>query len=195
MSAPHQAPLLDAQAGLPPGMRYVEEFLDAEEEAALLRAIAVLPLHNARYKEYTARRRTTAFGVTFDFTGNRMVQAPPIPDFLLHLRERVGCLAQVRADTFAHALVTEYPVGAALGWHRDVGAFAVVAGVSLGSACRMRLRPYPPPAGRSGPRASLELMPRSAYVLREQARWAWEHAIPPTPGLRWSITLRTLRSR
>ena len=176
-------------------MRYLEDFLDVDEEESLAQSIARLTLQHARYKAYTAQRRTAGFGVTFDFEGNRMVDAAPIPAFLLPLRARVARLAQVDEARFAHALVTEYSPGAALGWHRDVGAFGLVAGVSLASGCRMRMRPYPPPEGRSGPRVNLGLAPRSAYVLRNEARWAWEHAIAPTPGLRYSITFRTLRDR
>jgi len=38
---------------------------------------------------------------------------------------------------------------------------------------------------------SLELAPRSAYVLRAEARWGWQHSVAPTPALRYSITFRT----
>lgn len=195
MQAAHQAPLLDVEPAFPAGMTYVESFIAAAEEAALVAHVEALPLQCARYKEYTAQRRTAAFGAVFDFEGNRLVDAPPIPAFLLPLRARVARLAALHEDVFVHALITEYSTGAALGWHRDVGAFAVVAGVSLGSACRMRLRPHPPPPGRSGPRVNVELAPRSAYILRDEVRWAWEHCVPPTPALRYSITFRTLRAR
>ena len=40
----------------------------------------------------------------------------------------------------------------------------------------------------------LELEPRSAYVLGGAARSAWQHSIPPTKDLRYSITFRTLRN-
>jgi alkylated DNA repair dioxygenase AlkB len=55
----------------------------------------------------------------------------------------------------------------------------------------MRFRPYPP-RGRAKDVLSIELAPRSAYVLRDDARWRWQHSIPPTHALRYSITLRTL---
>ena len=29
--------------------------------------------------------------------------------------------------------------------------------------------------------------------MREASRWDWQHAIAPTPGLRYSVTFRTLR--
>jgi alkylated DNA repair dioxygenase AlkB len=39
----------------------------------------------------------------------------------------------------------------------------------------------------------LELARRSAYVLAGKARSAWQHSIPATPGLRYSVTFRTLK--
>jgi hypothetical protein len=59
----------------------------------------------------------------------------------------------------------------------------------LGGTATMRLRPFPP-----RPRArilTLELQPRSAYVLRGEARWGWQHSIAPTPELRYSVTFRS----
>ena len=57
--------------------------------------------------------------------------------------------------------------------------------------CRMRFRPYPPRADKRDGVFALTLEPRSAYVLQRDARWRWQHMIPPTPELRYSITFRT----
>ena len=38
-------------------------------------------------------------------------------------------------------------------------------------------------------------LPRSAYVIQGAARWLWQHHIPPTEQLRYSITYRTWRPR
>jgi alkylated DNA repair dioxygenase AlkB len=55
----------------------------------------------------------------------------------------------------------------------------------------MRFRHYPPkPRERS---IAIELAPRSIYRLEDAARWDWQHSVPPTPGLRYSITFRSLR--
>ncbi len=88
------------------------------------------------------------------------------------------------------ALVTHYPPGAGIGWHRDAPAFGLVVGVSLLGACRFRFQ-----QGRGAARRTrtVELAPRSAYVLDGAARWAWQHAIPPAQGRRYSVTFRTLR--
>jgi hypothetical protein len=38
------------------------------------------------------------------------------------------------------------------------------------------------------------LQPRSGYLLSGAARYAWQHSIPPTKALRYSITFRTLKA-
>jgi alkylated DNA repair dioxygenase AlkB len=176
------------------GLAYAPAFITAEEEASLLRAIAALPLREAQYKQYTARRRIASFGASYDFADNTLHEAPPIPDFLLPLRARVAQWLGLAEEVFTQALLTEYRPGTELGWHRDVPQFGIVAGISLGSACRMRFRPWPVRANPREGAFTLELAPRSAYVLRGDARWRWQHSIAPTPALRHSVTLRTKAS-
>ena len=64
-------------------------------------------------------------------------------------------------------------------------------GLSLLGSARMRLRPYPPPKGRSADTRVLELPRRSAYLIEGPARWQWQHCISETSELRYSISLRT----
>ncbi len=180
---------------LPEGMRLEQAFISREEESALLAHIAGLDLRPAQYKGYTARRRTASFGYAYDFDDNALLAAGPIPDFLLPLRERVAAWTAHAADAFGHALVTEYAPGTPLGWHRDVPQFEIVVGISLASACRMRFRPWPVQASARAGVIAVALEPRSAYVLEGAARWRWQHSIPPTPGLRYSITFRTRSTR
>jgi alkylated DNA repair dioxygenase AlkB len=89
-------------------------------------------------------------------------------------------------------LIQRYPPGAPIGWHRDSPSYELVAGVSLAGPARMRLR-----RGPADDRVAYEqpLEPRSAYVLSGEARWKWEHHVPPAKELRYSITFRSLRAR
>ena len=175
-----------------PGLCYVPEFVSEPEAAQLLALIGELPFHEAQYKEWHARRRIVSFGGRYDFTRNLLSEAPPIPEFLLPLRERIAGFANVAPDSIQHAMVAEYQPATPLGWHRDVPDFEVIMGVSLLGKARMRFRPWPPqPNARAT--FAIDLAPRSAYVLREEARWHWQHAISPTKELRYSITFRTRR--
>ena len=180
-------------APFPRGMAYREALLAPPEEAQLLSVLGALPFQEARYKQYTAKRRTVSYGSSYDFTANASLPAPAIPDFLLPLRERVASWAEVPAAAFVQALIAEYSPGTQLGWHRDVPEFEILAGVSLAGACRMRFRPYPWSADKKKAIFALELQPCSAYILRDEARWQWQHSIPPTKTLRYSVTFRTRR--
>lgn len=188
-----QRVLFDGVQAGPPGLRYEHDFIDADEERRLLEQIRTLPFLEAEYRGYTAKRRIVSYGAGYDFDANVLRPAPPVPAFLHPLRAKVAQRLELDALAFTHALVTEYVPGTQLGWHRDVPDFALVVGVSLGTPCRMRFRPYPPQRGQRV--FVLELAPRSMYVLAGAARWQWQHGIPPTPGLRYSITFRTLAPR
>jgi alkylated DNA repair dioxygenase AlkB len=199
---PAQQELFGPALAFPEGLQYRDDFVTLEEEAALLAAIGELPLIEARYRGYTARRRVLSFGTRYDFDDNQLQPADPLPGFLLPLRERAAAWAGVAPEALAAALVAEYRPGTPLGWHRDVPDYEIVVGVSLGAPARMRLRPYPPlpappPAQAGGSKAKgvipLDLAPRSAYILRGVARWGWQHSIAPTRALRHSITFRTRR--
>jgi len=137
-----------------------------------------------------AKRRVRHFGWSYTYDSARIGPGPEIPEFLLPVRARLAGFASVAPDDLAEALVTEYPAGAGIGWHRDAPAFGIVAAVSLGSSCRMRFR-----RGKVGAWETAEetLAPRSAYAITGEARSGWQHGIPPAANKRWSVTFRTLR--
>jgi alkylated DNA repair dioxygenase AlkB len=190
---PEQSELFGAAApALPEGFVYQPEFLTIEEERALVAEIARLPLEQAKYREYTARRRVAYFGHDYDFTANRLGDAPPIPAFLEPLRAKLAGWMGIAPGELVTVLVAEYSPGTPLGWHRDAPDYERVAGVSLGGWARMRLRRFP--LQKEKPLV-LELAPRSAYQMTGAARWQWQHSIPPTKELRYSITWRTLRQK
>lgn len=178
---------------LPPGLTYRTEFVAAEEERSLLEHIRALPLREAQYRQYTARRRTVNYGFSYDFTHLQANAAPPIPEFLALLRARAAQWAGVAPEDFVQALIAEYTPGTPLGWHRDVPDYELIVGISLGGVARIRFRPYPWKPERRKEIFALELEPRSAYILRDEARWGWQHSIPPTKVLRHSVTFRTAR--
>jgi alkylated DNA repair dioxygenase AlkB len=184
-----QLDLFAPAPALPAGFRHWGEAVPREEERALLEAFTALDFAAFAFHGHVGRR-VVSFGRAYDFEREALRDAPPIPPFLLALRERIAALTGLAPGTLGQALVTEYPPGAAIGWHRDKAVFDDVVGVSLGAPCLFRLRRR---AGASWQRASLRLEPRSAYLLRGPARAEWEHSIPPVEGLRHSVTFRTLR--
>jgi alkylated DNA repair dioxygenase AlkB len=192
-----QAALFDDLApspgALPDGLVYQDGFLSAPEEAALIELIARLPLQEARYKSYTARRRVVSYGGRFDYDANELLPSGALIEELHPLRGRVAQWAGVAPEALAHVLVAEYLPGTPLGWHRDVPDFEDVYGVSLGSTALLRLRPYPPVRPKREDIIKLPVQPRSIYALRGTARWGWQHSVAPVDAARWSITFRTMR--
>jgi alkylated DNA repair protein (DNA oxidative demethylase) len=177
---------------LPEGFVLQPEFLSAAEEAALIEFIQGVSFGEVRMHGVAAKRRVAQFGWRYSFESYRLTAGPPVPPSLMELREKTGGMAGVDADEFSEVLVTEYSPGAGIGWHRDAPHFGIVAGVSLGGACRMRFR-----QGKTGEWrvAAVELPGRSIYLLTGAARKEWQHMIPPVSGRRWSITFRTLRRK
>jgi alkylated DNA repair dioxygenase AlkB len=166
------------------------ELLTVEEEVALLERLGGLRFDPIVMHGREARRTARHYGLSYDYESRSPQPGEPIPDWILPVRERAAELAGEAPEALVEVLVQRYPEGSTIGWHRDAPAFATVIGVSLGGTCRLRFQ-----RGKRENRRVWEvtLEPRSGYVLAGEARRSWEHSIPPTKELRYSITFRTLR--
>lgn len=190
-----QSELFGDAPALPEGLVYETNFLEVGEEAQLLRQVEALPLAPMRYQGYTALRRVVSYGGQYDFSARKLHESEPIPPWLHPLRARAARWLGIPPEQFTQALVAEYRPGTPLGWHRDVPDFEDVVGISLGTEGVMRFRPYPPRDPKRAGVVKLTLAPRSIYLLRGPARWAWQHSIAPTRTLRYSLTFRTAARR
>ena len=177
-------------AAAPPGLTFREEFVNDEEQGALLAAAERLSFKPFEFHGWTGNRETVSFGWRYDFNQARVEPAEPIPGFLLPLRERAAALAGIDPGAFEQALVIRYDVGAGIGWHRDRPVFEKVFGLSLLSPCVLRFRRR---HARGFERFSLDAAPRSAYLLTGEIRHDWEHSIAPMELKRYSITFRSRR--
>ena len=188
------------QPELPEGFLYRPDFISPDEERDLAAAIAGLKFSAVVMRGVAAKRRTAHFGKSYEFETFKLGPAPPLPEFLIPLRERAAAMTSHRPEEFGETLVSEYPPGAAIGWHRDAPPFGVIVGISLLASCLMKFRPWPVPTTRRGSRAERQkplaqtLEPRSLYVIDGDARSSWQHHIPPIQTVRYSITFRTLRA-
>jgi alkylated DNA repair dioxygenase AlkB len=186
-----QGDLFGALLEAPEGFRYRTDLIAPDEEAELLAHLERLPFQPFDFHGHLANRRVVGFGMRYDYDQRRVVEAPPIPDFLTPVRSKVAAFATQPSEAFEHVLINEYRPGAGIGWHRDKPHFADVAGVSLLAACDFRLRRK---TDSGWDRQTLRVEPRSAYLLTGPARTDWEHSIPPVDEHRFSITFRTLRT-
>lgn len=176
----------------PEGLLYRPDFLSPAEEVSVLAAVEPMEFHEVKMRGQVAKRTVRHFGYRYDYEAWRLTPVEPLPSSLEWLRDRSGALAGVAGEELVEALVTRYPPGAGIGWHRDAPRFGPeVVGVSLLSSCPLRFQ-----RTVDGIRSvyELEVEPRSAYVLAGRARSAWQHHIPATRALRYSVTFRTLRA-
>lgn len=183
--------LFDLPPAAPEGFRYRRDVVSAAEEADLVARLAALPFEPFQFRGYEGRRRVVSFGLRYDFNGRGLVDAEPMPDWLLPVRDRAAAFAGLAPDAFAHVLINEYREGAPIGWHKDRPVFDKVVGVSLLSPTAMRFRRR---VDERFERLNVALAPRSAYLLDGPARLHWEHSLPEAKAHRYSITFRNLRS-
>jgi alkylated DNA repair dioxygenase AlkB len=176
----------------PEGLVLRPELLTVDEESELVERLVDLPFDPIVMHGQAARRTARHYGLGYDYESRTPQSGEPVPDWLLPVRARAAELAGVEPEELVEILVQRYPAGATIGWHRDAAAFGTVVGVSLAGSCRLRFQ-----RGTGDRRRVWEvaLEPRSGYVLDGEARRSWQHSIPPTRALRYSITFRTLRRR
>jgi DNA oxidative demethylase len=176
----------------PEGLVYLPDLLTVDEEAEVLDVLASLRFDPIVMHGQPAKRTARHFGLDYDYEARTPQPGEPLPDWILPVRERAAELACHDPDELVEVLVQRYPPGSTIGWHRDAPAFGTVVGVSLGGASRLRFQ-----RGKGDDRRVWEVLlePRSGYVLAGKARTSWQHSIPPTKELRYSITFRTLRRR
>lgn len=179
------------------GLGYVEGWIAAEEERALLAAIDALPWSEE------LRRRVQHHGYRYAYRGRKVDAAEalgPLPGWAQALAQRL-----VAEGRFAAApdqvIVNEYLPGQGISAHVDcVPCFGpTIASLSLGSGATIELT-----RRETGEREGMWLAPCSLLVLADEARYAWRHAIAGRKsdpghgprGRRVSLTFRTvLRGR
>jgi alkylated DNA repair dioxygenase AlkB len=191
--------LFVVSAKAPDGFIYRPSFISESEEQELIGKIQKLNLTPFKYYQFTGKRRTISFGWQYEFGDKDITTAPDMPSFLLPLRTRAGSLCAIDPSSLVQASIIEYSTGAPIGWHRDIPQFGVVVGISLGAPCRMRFRKYSrvrsQGAAARDETLSIELEPRSLYLMSGASRDSWQHSIPPLKELRYAILMRTLRAQ
>jgi alkylated DNA repair dioxygenase AlkB len=178
---------------LPEGLIYRGNFISVDDERGLLELLGVLDFQPVVMRGRTARRSVRHFGLEYSYQRKELIRTDPLPETMLWLRERCARLMERDSKDLVQVLVGRYPPGAGIGWHHDAPIFGSgIVGVSLLAPCRMRFQ-----RSTEGEHsvAQIELEPRSAYLMSGSARWEWQHSIPVTKALRYSITFRTLGGR
>ena len=174
------------------GLKYQEKLVSEAEEKQLIDRLTALELAPFRFHGFIGNRKTRSFGWRYDFDDSSFARTEPIPDWLRSLQQQAAAFGGMEPDDFAHALLARYDPGAGIGWHRDRDVFENVVGISLGTPATLRFRQRIASGFR---RTSVQVEPRSAYLLSGEARHDWEHSISPGESLRFSITFRALSEK
>jgi alkylated DNA repair dioxygenase AlkB len=185
--------LFGAEKILPNGFSYYPEFLSEQEEEALLAVITGLDLKALIFQGFEAKRKVESYGYDYHFDTRTITKGKNIPEGLHFLIQKVATRLDIPADKLAEVLVTAYPEGSVINWHRDAPPFDIIIGVSLFSDCTFRFRPYEKSKQHRKAILTTEVARRSLYVIQDEARTDWEHSISPVKKPRYSVTLRTLR--
>lgn len=185
--------LFPEESRFPEGFLYVPDFISEGEEDQLIKEISKIELHPMIFQGFEAKRKTESFGYDYSFDRRKLSKGKDIPQPFRFLIEKVAGRISMAADEFKEVLITEYPPGAVINWHRDAPPFDLIAGISLLTDCTFRLRPHDKALQNRKSVFKFNLAPRSLYVIHGTARTDWQHSISPVTGTRYSLTLRTLR--
>jgi len=177
----------------PSGFSYFPDFLTVEEEDLLIDAISQVELHTLIFQGFEAKRKVESFGYNYHFDTRKVSPGEPIPESFRFLLEKVAAFISLPPADLAEMLLTEYPEGSVINWHKDAPPFGIIIGISLLSDCVFRLRPYDKSLRSRGALRSIPVARRSIYILRDEARYDWEHSTAPVSGKRYSVTFRTLK--
>jgi len=185
--------LFDIAPSLPPGFAYAENFINPEEETALLMAIENLTLNNMKFHNYEAKRKVISFGMGWSFTDQCLKYGNQFPEEFDFLVRKIASHLKIPKELIAQLLITEYPVGSVINWNRDAPPFDKIVGVSLLSDCIFKLRPYEKEKQTRASTITFPVQRRSVYVMTGQSKTAWQHCTSPVEKVRYSLTFRTVK--
>jgi alkylated DNA repair dioxygenase AlkB len=187
--------LFPLEPAFPEGFAYYPDYLNGNEEQALLGAVSHVELHSFHFHGYEAKRKVASFGYDWSFEKRSLSKGKEIPAAFRSIIQKVAAHLSITETAIAELLVTEYPPGSVINWHRDAPPFDIIVGLSLLSDCVFRLRPYDKAKQKRNSLISFPVRRRSLYIIQGAARSEWEHSIAVVKEKRYSITLRTLREK
>jgi DNA oxidative demethylase len=187
-----QLELIETTTHLPPGLLLFPELIDVHEELNLLNSISQIDWKEVRMHGVVAKRKVMHYGIDYLYDSRQISRTVAPPDFLAGIMNKAASILRVDAKALEEVLVSYYPPGAGIGWHRDAPMFGdQVFGISLGGEAIMKFRHE---TEKGFEVIKVPLRPRAGYVIGGASRWQWQHSIPAVKSARYSVTLRTIRA-
>jgi alkylated DNA repair dioxygenase AlkB len=187
--------LFDIGPVYPPGFYYFDDFISEAEEKYMLELVSSYELGNMKFHEYEAKRKVASFGYGWSFTEQKLVKERDIPTEFNFLEEKLSAMADLANQPIQQFLITEYPKGSVINWHRDAPPYKSIAGISLLADCIFKLRPYKKEKQNRSSTVALTVKRRSLYLMTGISRTEWEHCTSPVKQTRLSLTFRTLNNK
>ena len=170
------------------GFTYIPDFLTQDEEEKILSKLLNFSWHEVKMYGVVAKRRVMHFGLNYTYNSRTVMPTTAPPPFINSLIEKSAPLLKINPEEIVETLVTYYPIGAGIGWHKDAKIFGnKIFGISLKSKCIMKFRKKVDDEYQI---IKQLIEPRSAYIISGASRSEWQHSIPPVSETRYSITFR-----
>jgi alkylated DNA repair protein alkB family protein 8 len=155
---------------LVPGLLVFRDFIDDSTEQELMDEI------DAQIWVVDYDRRLQYYGFRNELESPYdLVEFPiPFPPHVRKLSESIVAqkILSIQPD---QVIINEYLPGQGIRPHKDRNYFEnQIGGVNLGSGCIMRFIKV-----NGGNVVDVEIPRRSLYVMQDEARYKWQHAIPP----------------
>jgi alkylated DNA repair dioxygenase AlkB len=114
---------------LPVGFLYHPNFISVKEEELLIEACRNSSPHPMIFQGYTALRKVKSFGFDYNFDSRQISPGESIPQAFDFIVDKVADFTGIAKKLWAELLVTEYPPGSVINWHRDAPPFDVIVGI------------------------------------------------------------------
>lgn len=134
--------LFPVEPVFPPGFTYHESFTSPAEEKELVQLSQAQAPAPMNFHGFEAKRKVASFGYDYSFEKRTLSKGKDIPAGFEFLLNRVSATFNIAAERIAELLVTEYPPGSVINWHRDAPPFDIIIGISLAADCVFRFRPH-----------------------------------------------------
>lgn len=153
-----------------PGLKLYRDFISASLEEELIAEIDAQPWvvdYDRRLQYYGYRNELEK---PYD-----LVKFPvPIPRKIYRLAEEI-VEKNILDQQPDQVIINEYSPGQGIRPHKDRNYFDnQICGINLGSGCVMKFIKI-----KGGDVVDVEIPRRSLYVMQDEARYKWNHAIPP----------------
>lgn len=155
---------------IPPGFQLFPDFIDSKTEEELINEI------DAQVWIVDFQRRLQYYGFRNELEAPyNLVEFPvPVPPLIHELSEKI-VERKILLNQPDQVIINEYYPGQGIKPHKDRNYFEnQICGVNLGSGCVMKFLKM-----NGGDVIDIEVPRLSLYVIQDEARYKWKHAIPP----------------